>query len=164
MVTEVLLGLGSNIERDAHLLTALRLLEERFGELSVSPVYESPAVGFDGDPFYNLVVGVSTTDSLTTVNTWLKQVEDEHGRDRSQPKFSSRRLDIDILTWGQAHGVVEGITLPRSEVFRHAFVLKPLVDLRPQMTVPGKSLTWSQLWDAFDATDQPLTPVFLRSR
>lgn len=164
MATEVLLGLGSNIERDAHLLAALGLLEARFGELSVSPVYESPAVGFVGDPFYNLVVGVTTTDSLSAINAWLKQVEDDHGRDRRQPKFSSRRLDIDILTWGQAHGVVEGIALPRREVFKHAFVLKPLADLRPQMTVPGETRTWSQLWDTFDATDQPLTPVLLKPR
>ena len=54
------ISVGSNVERERHVPAALRQLAEQFGELVVSPVYEAQAVGFDGAPFFNLVVGVDT--------------------------------------------------------------------------------------------------------
>ena len=161
MTVEVLLGIGSNIQREHHLRVAVQCLRARFGEVSLSLVYENAAVGFSGDPFFNMVAAVHSGDSLATINQWLKALEDAHGRDRSQPKFSSRRLDIDILTWGDAHGVVSGVRLPRSEVFQHAFVLKPLADLRPHGTVPGDTLTWSELWADFDKNRHQLRQIML---
>lgn len=159
MAVEVLLSLGSNIDREYHLCAALDALAEAYGNIEMSPVYESDAVGFDGNAFYNLVVAISTEEPLAVVNQRLKQIEDNCGRDRSQPKYSSRTLDIDVLTYGDAHGAVSGIALPRDEVYRHAFVLKPLADLRPGMPVPGDTLTWADLWLDFSASDQPLRQI-----
>ena len=55
----VYLSLGSNIDREHHIKAALDALSDYFGALEVSKVYESVAVGFDGDSFYNLVVGIN---------------------------------------------------------------------------------------------------------
>ena len=57
-MTQVYLGLGSNIHRHQHIAAALDALHEVFGELSISTVYESKSVGFNGSNFFNLVVGV----------------------------------------------------------------------------------------------------------
>lgn len=160
--TEVLLSLGSNVDREYHLKAALDALGEAYGPLDVSPVYESAAVGFAGDAFFNLAVALQTDESLSDLNVHLKQIEDACGRDRSQPKFSDRTLDIDVLTYGDLAGEVEGIKLPRYEVYKNAYVLKPLADLRPNQPVPGNpEQTWQRLWLAFPHDKQPLTEVSL---
>lgn len=158
---EVLLSLGSNIDRRYHLNAALERLRQEFGAVALSPVYESSAVGFEGAAFYNLVAAAHTDLSLTALNQCLKRIEDDCGRDRSQPKYSSRTLDIDVLTYGEHAGFLEGVRLPRDEVFRHAFVLRPLADLRPDQRIPGEQRTWSELWAGFDPGEQRLSPVTL---
>ncbi len=157
--TEVLLGLGSNTRPVAHITAGLEALRDAFGELECSAVYESAAVGFDGAPFHNLVAAIRTDRPITGLNQWLKALEDAHGRDRSQPKYSSRNLDIDILTFGDRHGWVEGVQLPRAECFRHAFVLRPLAELRPDLAIPGETRTWADLWQQLRADMQALHPV-----
>ncbi|MEX1056364.1 MAG: 2-amino-4-hydroxy-6-hydroxymethyldihydropteridine diphosphokinase [Natronospirillum sp.] len=161
MGVEVLLSLGSNVDREHHIRAGLDALQARYGALDVSPVYESSAVGFNGPDFYNLVVAIRTADPLDLVNKCLKQIEDDWGRERNQPTCLNRTLDIDVLTYGSAHGVVSGINLPRSEVYRNAFVLKPLADLRPRMRVPGDTASWADLWAQFSAPDQRLQKVEL---
>ena len=64
----VYLGVGSNIHREKHIKAGLTMLAAEFGELVVSPIYESEAVGFDGDPFLNLVVGLETDLSVGQLN------------------------------------------------------------------------------------------------
>ena len=59
-MAKVFLSLGSNIDRRQHISSALDALHQQFGELLISSVYESEAVGFVGDNFYNLVVGLET--------------------------------------------------------------------------------------------------------
>ena len=63
-MAHVLLSLGSNIDRYTHLSAALDALQQAYGELQISPVYESEAVGFDGDHFLNLVVGLTKSISF----------------------------------------------------------------------------------------------------
>ena len=112
----IYLSLGSNIERRLNIGAALDALAENFGELVISSVYESEAVGFEGDSFYNLVVGINSDVAVGDISKTLKQIEDTNGRDRSGPKFGPRNLDIDILTVDGVAGQIDGIALPRDEV------------------------------------------------
>lgn len=123
------LSLGSNIDREANIRSALHALEQSFGALRVSPVYESEAVGFSGASFLNLVVCIETNLSLKELVEQLKNIEDQHGRERSGPKFSARSLDIDVVTFDSQVGVFSGVELPRPELFYNAFVLFPMADL-----------------------------------
>jgi 2-amino-4-hydroxy-6-hydroxymethyldihydropteridine diphosphokinase len=157
----VYLGLGSNIDREKNLRGAVRALEEHFGDVLVSPVYESDAVGFEGDPFYNLVVAIDTDKTVGELAAELRAIEEAWGRDRRAPKFSSRTLDIDILTWGNACGEIDGVSLPRDEILKHAFVLKPLADLAGNDRHPETIRPYAEHWEAFDQSRQPLREVDL---
>lgn len=130
------LSLGSNIDRENNIRSALYALEECFGALMVSPVYESEAVGFQGAEFFNLVVAVNTELSIEELVGHLKNIEDQHGRDRSGAKFSSRSLDIDLVTYDQRVGLFSGVELPRPELFYNAFVLLPMADLLGESIEP----------------------------
>lgn len=159
-MTRVWLSLGSNIEREKHIRAALRALRERFGALVVSPVYDSAAVGFDGDAFLNLVVGIDTALSVGELAAWLRALEDTHGRVRERGRqFNDRTLDIDILTYGNLSGTHDGIELPRAEIVKHAFVLRPLVDVAADEMHPLLGLTYRDLLAQRDFPAQPLQVV-----
>ena len=117
-----------------------------FGELELSPVYESAAVGFDGSDFLNLVAGFSTERGVGDVVTDLRTIEDDLGRDRSQPRYSPRPIDLDILNYDDLELDEAGIQIPRNEILQNAFVLKPLQDIAPDALHPITGKTYHQLW------------------
>jgi 2-amino-4-hydroxy-6-hydroxymethyldihydropteridine diphosphokinase len=158
----VYLSLGSNIEPRRYLGAALDALAEAFGSLVLSPVYESPAVGFAGDNFLNLVAGVDTELPVGELARRLRAIEDANNRRRGAAKFRSRTLDIDILTYGDAVGVIDGVRLPRDEILRYAFVLRPLADIAPGAEHPAVHRPYRQLAGELDFADQPLWPVAFR--
>ena len=153
---QVWLGLGSNIDAEVNIRAAVSALKNQYGELVISPVYESESVGFEGDNFLNLVVGITTEESIDELNQVLKKIEDDNGRSRSGEKFSSRTLDIDILTYGQLDLTEQGINIPRHEILTYAFVLKPLSDVAPEGVHPHLEMTYKKLWDGFDQQSQPM--------
>jgi 2-amino-4-hydroxy-6-hydroxymethyldihydropteridine diphosphokinase len=163
-VTQVFLSLGSNIQREKHISAALDALAAQFGELQISRVYESEAVGFEGDNFYNLVVGIHTELPVARLALRLREIEDANGRLRSGPKFSARTLDIDILTYGNLSGTVDGVKLPRGEIEKNAFVLQPLAELAPETIHPLTGLSFGQMWANYDKSKQKLWPVKLNWR
>ena len=73
-MARVYLGVGSNIERERYITAGLDALAGLFGDMEISPVYESDAIGFDGQPFLNLVVGVSTDLSLADMAKRLRHI------------------------------------------------------------------------------------------
>ncbi|AOY88962.1 2-amino-4-hydroxy-6-hydroxymethyldihydropteridine diphosphokinase [Marinobacter salinus] len=158
---KVYLSIGSNVDRERYVSAALDALGEWFGELEISPVYESEAVGFDGSPFLNLVVGVTTDASVGELSRRFKRLEAENGRRRNVPKFSARTLDLDILTYGDAIGQIDGVELPRGEILKNAFVLRPLADIAPEVLHPVCGQSYGELWQEYSA-DQRLWPVNFR--
>ncbi|WP_133500420.1 2-amino-4-hydroxy-6-hydroxymethyldihydropteridine diphosphokinase [Cognatilysobacter terrigena] len=142
------LSLGSNIEPEKQLRAAIASLRERFGDVVVSPIYRTPAVGFDGPAFLNAAAIIDSDLEPQALNDWLHALEDAHGRDRSGPRFSDRTLDIDIVLFDDR--VLDGdgnLRIPRPEL-KHAFVLRPLADIAPDVVVPGTGHTLAQLWSA----------------
>lgn len=154
----VYISVGSNIDRERYITVALDALADWFGDLAISPVYESEAVGFDGSPFFNLVVAVETDLPVAELSRRFKQLEADNGRHRNAPKFSARTLDLDILTYDGLTGCVDGVELPRAEILRNAFVLRPLADIAPEDRHPVCLQSYRELWQAYDR-DQKLWPV-----
>lgn len=156
----VYLSLGSNVARERNIPRGLRALHERFGPLTVSTVYECPAVGFEGDDFYNLVAAFDSGEPVREVHAAIHAIEDRFGRDRDAPKFSPRTLDIDMLLYGDRILRDGRLVLPRPEIERVAFVLCPLAELAGTHLHPVRGEPYAVLWARFDGIGaHELTPV-----
>lgn len=160
-MTQLFLGLGSNIEPARYLSLGLEELEALLGELRVSSVYEGAAIGFAGAPFWNLVVETQTLLSVGDLQAALRSIEYAHGRPENASRFSPRSLDIDILVYGDVCGVIEGVVLPRGEILDNAFVLRPLAELAPGGMHPSDGRSYAELWQQYDTASQPLRAVSL---
>jgi 2-amino-4-hydroxy-6-hydroxymethyldihydropteridine diphosphokinase len=158
-VSKVALSLGSNRDACKHLQEALDALYAEFGELQLSSVFESEAVGFKGANFLNMVVVINTDDSLPYLIQFLKTLEDQHGRLRDGPRFSARTLDIDILTYDELQGEFAGIMLPRAEILENAYVLWPLAQLLGAQLHPACGRSYAALWHSYDRSRQRLWPI-----
>lgn len=152
------LGLGSNLEPEHHIATGIWALENAFESVRLSPVYRSKAVGFSGADFLNCAAEVHTDWPVDKLKAWLTRLENQHGRDRSAPKFSDRSLDIDILLYDDLTGTFNGLELPRDEILKYAHVLKPLADLAPQLRHPVTGKTFAEHWERFEG-DRSLQPA-----
>ena len=138
---------------------ALEAINALFSPIEFSSVYESVAVGFEGDNFFNLVVGFETELPLTELDEKLDQIEQECGRKRGEERFASRTMDLDLLVYGDHVCHDEHWDIPRGEITRYAFVLKPLAELAPDFLHPESGLSFSQLWEAGDFSGQDLWQV-----
>ncbi len=160
---QVYLGLGSNIDAEHNIHLGIAAIEELFGAVTYSSIYHSPAVGFDGAPFLNMVLGIKTAMSLGELAVTLRQLEYRYGRRMDAPKFTSRQLDIDILTFGDYCGEFDGeygaIILPRPEVLENAYVLCPFAELVPQLILPGQTLVLKVLWQRYSDPQQTIAKV-----
>ena len=107
----------------------MKILKGIYGDIMTSPVYETESMGFDGPNFYNLVSCFETDQSVYELKNTLNEIENDHGRHANETKFSSRTLDIDILYYDELVDVQKNI--PRSEIVKFDFVLRPLHDLCP---------------------------------
>lgn len=132
----IYLSLGSNIEPESNLRTAVESLRQLFSEIILSPVYQSPAVGMVGDDFLNAAARAHTGLTAEEVVVQLRSIEDQLGRDRSAPRFSSRTLDLDLLLYDDLVLSTPELAVPRDEITEHAFVLQPLVDIAPDLLHP----------------------------
>lgn len=170
-MTPILLGLGSNSQRIEHLTAGLEALAALLGDVRCSPVFESLAVGYKGDNFYNLVVSAQTALPLLSLDRHLKNIEADNGRYAQNRK--GLPLDIDVLTYGDQIGTFgDGLVLPRPEILHNAFVLWPLALLVPEQQHPVAEQSFAQLWQeaqiaqslwpvAFQWRGQELTPQSL---
>lgn len=160
-MTRVYVSIGSNIDRERNIRAAVEALRARYGPLLISPVYETTAVGFEGDAFYNLVVGFDTDETPQALRDAFHAIEREQGRRRGGERYASRTLDIDLLTWDERVMNAEGLELPRREILKHAFVLRPLADIAPDTRHPVAGQTYAELWSRFQDGDDAMTTVDL---
>ena len=155
-LTQIYLGLGSNIERERHLVAGLDALASFLIDVRCSPVFESQPVGIKSGPFFNLVVSAYTDLPLMELDRRLKFIEADNGR--YAPDRKGLPLDIDVLLYGELVGNFDGLILPRAEILKNAFVLWPLSMMAPDRVHPEVGKTLAELWrDA--QINQVLAPV-----
>lgn len=155
----VYLGLGSNIDAEENLGLAIRELRRRYGEIEVSTVYRSAAVGFDGDDFLNLVVRLRSEETPFEICEEIERLHNLSGRMRGSEKWASRPLDIDLLLYNDLVIDERPVRVPRSDILEYSFVLKPLAELAPDLVHPVTGETMLKIWKEFDADSHPLEPV-----
>jgi 2-amino-4-hydroxy-6-hydroxymethyldihydropteridine diphosphokinase len=150
----VFVGIGSNIDREASVRAGVAELGVCFGELRLSPVYENPAVGFEGDSFYNLVASFETDLPPAAVDGILHEIEQAAGRNRIRGSFAPRTLDLDLLLYGDLVIRQGTLRIPRDDIERYAFVLRPLADIAAGMRHPVSGRTFGEMWAAFRGGDE----------
>lgn len=149
------ISIGSNINREHNISSALKALHSQFGQLQHSSIYESVSVGFAGDAFYNLVSAFHSPQEAVNIALQLKSIESDHGRVRSKEKFSSRTLDLDLLLYDQQIIETENLKIPHHDILNYAFVLEPLAEIAPTQHHPIKKISYAQLWQDFDKSKHP---------
>lgn len=156
----IYLGLGSNIEPEVNIVFAVEELERRFGSVTVSPVYRAPAVGFEGADFLNLVVAVDSEMPPAGLLALIEEIHSMAGREPGKGnQWVARPLDIDLLTYGDRIEPDRPVRVPRDDILKYAFVLKPLSDLAPNDVHPETGKSFAEHWQSFRAEDQRLEPV-----
>lgn len=155
----VYLGLGSNESPEANLGLAIGELHKRYGELAISTVYRSAAVGFDGEDFLNLVVRLQSEDSPLAICDEIEHIHDLAGRARGSDKWGSRSLDVDLLLYDDLVKDERPIRVPRDDILQYSFVLRPLAELAPDQVHPVTGRTMLEHWQEFDASSHPLEEI-----
>ncbi|GIV68912.1 2-amino-4-hydroxy-6-hydroxymethyldihydropteridine diphosphokinase [Caldilinea sp.] len=149
---EVLITLGSNIDRERNIQRALAELERhpRLRVLAVSPVYVTPALGADGQPsgqadFANAAVRAETDLEPAALRQALRAIESAMGRVRTQDKFAPRPIDLDLAFYGREIIETEGRSLPDPDVLRFAHVAVPLADVAGEWVHPQTGQTLAEI-------------------
>lgn len=162
-MARVYISIGSNIDPARHIRAGIATLQQHYGPLSLSTVYESEPVGLNGDNFYNLVAAFDTEEDVSAVAQCLRAIEETHGRERERggkaDRFAPRTLDIDLLLYDHLVIEADNLHLPRDEITRNAFVLRPLAELAPDLVHPVEQRSMGELWQAFPHDDQRLWPI-----
>jgi 2-amino-4-hydroxy-6-hydroxymethyldihydropteridine diphosphokinase len=134
------LGLGSNVgDSEGHLRAALQLLPcEGITVVAVSSTWVTEPVGeiLDQPDFLNAAVRVRTALEPEELLDACKTVEAERGRHFDLPRHSPRPLDVDLLLLDEIELVTDRLTLPHPQVRNRRFVLAPLLELDPNLTLP----------------------------
>jgi 2-amino-4-hydroxy-6-hydroxymethyldihydropteridine diphosphokinase len=132
------LGLGSNVgDRRAHLQAAVDLLD---GVRASSSVYETEPVGevTEQRAFLNACVRIETELDPEPLLDACKAAERARGRQPGGVRHGPRPLDVDLLLLGDLQYASERLTLPHRETTTRRFVLVPLLELDPELAIPGR--------------------------
>lgn len=135
------LGLGANLANAAHTVrqVAAQLASPNLEILAHSALYRSAPIDASGPDFYNAVLKISTTQTPTTLLETLLQLEQSHGRTRAY-RNAPRTLDIDLLLYDDLMLQQPHLTLPHPRLHQRAFVLLPLLEIEPDIVLPGLGL------------------------
>lgn len=145
MSTRAYVGLGANLGASlmATLASAVRALAACPGVqlVSVSSAWRSAPVDAGGPDYLNAVVALDTTWAPLELLDALQQIERDHGRERPY-HHAPRTLDLDLLLYGHVQLDTPRLTLPHPRLGERAFVLRPLMELAPELAVLARGEAW----------------------
>ncbi|MCK5877226.1 MAG: 2-amino-4-hydroxy-6-hydroxymethyldihydropteridine diphosphokinase [Candidatus Marithrix sp.] len=158
-MARVYVSLGSNIDPEHYIKSGLAAMQQQFGKLILSSIYETTAVGFEGNNFHNLVAGFDSNLEVLAIANLLRDIETNNNRQRTEEHFSSRTLDLDILLYDALILKDNNLEIPRDEILKYAFVLLPLAEIAPTTKHPIIGQTYTELWEKFNNNDQKLSVI-----
>jgi 2-amino-4-hydroxy-6-hydroxymethyldihydropteridine diphosphokinase len=133
------IGVGSNINPEENIQKAFLLLKDRLDIVQVSRLYRStPVGGRNQAPFVNGVWKIETSLSPPFIKfNILRKVEQKLGRVRTQDKYADRTIDMDLILYGKRIIQSIGLTLPDEDILKRDFIYIPLLELDPEIKLPG---------------------------
>ena len=159
MSHKIFVGIGSNIDREKNIKSCMSILKSIYGDIVISPVYETQSMGFNGPNFYNLVSCFETDENIYDLKSTLNEIENNHGRHFNETKFSSRTVDIDILYYDDLVLSDDKIQIPRKEICEYDFVLKPLMDIVPDFIHPFHKISHKEIMNKIKIKKQIISII-----
>lgn len=161
------LALGSNKgNKLQYMQAAVDAVFKRVGAVKkLSKVYKTPAVGFDGDDFYNACIKVETELKPKKLLASLKQIETDLGRaEKTKGTYQSREIDLDIIFYAEEVIEQKDLIIPHPELHNRKFVLEPLCDILKEYQHPilGKSVEFL-LEECSDQSEIEALSVWLKN-
>jgi 2-amino-4-hydroxy-6-hydroxymethyldihydropteridine diphosphokinase len=148
---EVYLALGSNRgDREQQLEQARSRLAEAVQIEAVSPIYITEPWGYpDQEDFLNQVVEGKTELAPHELLRFVKEIEEHMGREETF-RYGPRVIDLDILLMGHRTCSGPDLEIPHPRMTERAFVMIPLLDLAPDLVIPGQDRTVREIAEALD--------------
>ncbi|GHS92512.1 2-amino-4-hydroxy-6-hydroxymethyldihydropteridine diphosphokinase [Planctomycetales bacterium] len=145
--TDICLALGANLgDRAKNLGDAVKLLGEKICVEKISRRYETAPVGVAGQPLYlNGALRGKTALSATELLAFCLDVEKRLGRQRPAPRWSARRIDIDLIFYGDEIIDLPELQVPHPRYAERDFVLRPLNEIAPEWVCPRRRRTVAEL-------------------
>ncbi len=157
------IGIGSNLKQPIkQVRQAITALENIPNSqlVSVSRFYRSPPMGPPDQPDYiNAAACLKTQLDASCLLNAMQSIEEKQGRIRNGKKWCARTLDLDLLLYGEVHINSTRLTVPHRGIKERIFVLQPLFDLNPDLTIPGGDSVRSLLEQFEQSPSSRLSPV-----
>jgi 2-amino-4-hydroxy-6-hydroxymethyldihydropteridine diphosphokinase len=131
------IGIGANLgDREGTIREAVALLGPEV--IAVSQLRETEPWGYaDQPPFLNGAIALETELAPRALLERLLEIERELGRTREGPRYGPRTIDLDLLLYEGAEVDEPGLQVPHPRLHERAFALEPLLDLDPELELPG---------------------------
>jgi len=152
---EAFVGVGSNVDPERNILSALPGIQSQMEVVSTSRFYRNPAFSPDRNdlpPFVNGVLKIHTNHAPWELKyRVLREIEGRFRRRRGENRYFPRTLDLDLLVYGDLDVHVDGLILPDPDISVQAFWAIPLAELVPGFTPPGSRLSMEEIVRTLDA-------------
>ena len=145
-MTRAFISIGSNIDPEVNVRSAVLRLTETTRVKAISTVYRTEPVGPPGQPlYYNCVVEIETDLAPRDLKfKMLRRIESELGRTRGIDRFAARTIDLDLVLYDDLVIATEDLTLPDPDILVRPFLAIPLQELAPGLVLPGSGLPISE--------------------
>jgi 2-amino-4-hydroxy-6-hydroxymethyldihydropteridine diphosphokinase len=158
-MVEAYIGVGSNIEPERNLPTALKLLQQRLEVVAIATVYRTAPIDRPDQAAYLNTVWQIRTDVPPRQIKFdiLRRIESELGRVRTQDRYRARTIDLDLLLYGDLVLRDADLILPDPDIRRRPFLAIPLFELNPALILPDTQERLQHVVSAFNGS--ALEPV-----
>lgn len=148
---KLFITIGSNIDPQININSAIKQLNDTFGKYKLSKLYKSPAIAgpytskSQNDYINGAILVYSNLPPNYIKYEILRKIETKLGRVRTQDKFASRTIDLDIAFYGSIIIDEPNLRIPDPDIIQHAHLLSPLCDLNPEFIHPEKKISLREL-------------------
>jgi 2-amino-4-hydroxy-6-hydroxymethyldihydropteridine diphosphokinase len=146
-----IIELGSNIDPEQHIPSAIQAIKRLGAIQSISKMYETEPFGPPGQPpFINAALALETELSPMELRRELRTIEAELGRRRSQDRYAARVIDLDICLYGQQTLDNEGLQIPDPDILKRPYLARTIAEIAPDWVHPTSGGTMTQIADRLD--------------
>lgn len=154
-MSEIFVGLGSNINSEENIILCAEILKRKFKIISASSFYLTKPISPYPQPDY--VNGVIKMESSLSPHELkferFKEIEEKLGRKRNGDRFSPRTIDIDLLLYNNLVLRDKNIVIPHPDIYRRPFLVRCIWEISPELVLPDTGIPVKKLLSRMDISD-----------